>query len=168
MIIKKTPLLALFLLISVVSNAYIKNNTFLYAGRLDVLQENKVVLIGTAASITFNFTGTECSILLQSIDSWEHHNYVALELDGEYIGKYRVEKGAAQSFPIKVISNKKVHTLSIYKATEATMGNVVFLGTTAKLTAITAKKKKKIEFIGDSITCGAAYDPSINNPHQYF
>lgn len=160
MILKKAHLITLFLLISAVSNAHIKNNRFLYAGRVDVLQENKIVLIGTAASVTFNFTGTQCAISLQSIDSWEHHNYVALELDGKYLGKYKVEKGAPQSFSIKVTSSKKVHTLSIYKATEATMGNVVFLGTTAKLTSITAKKKKKIEFIGDSITCGAANDSS--------
>lgn len=170
MFFKKIPLLIVFLFISVFSNSQTKNTTFLYAGRLDVLQENKIVLIGTAASVTFNFTGTECAISLQSIDSWEHHNYVALELDGEYIGKYRVEKGAAQSFPIKVTSDKKVHTLSIYKATEATMGNVVFLGATAKLTAITVKRKKKIEFIGDSITCGAANDSSTIpcNEGEYF
>lgn len=160
MFIKKKPLLILFLLISVMSISQTKERNFLYAGRVDVLEDNKAVLIGTAASVSFNFTGNECTVSLQSIDSWEHHNYVVFELDGKYIGKYTVQKGVPQSFPIKITSAKKVHNLKIYKGTEASMGNVVFLGTTAKLTSITSKKKKKIEFIGDSITSGAANDPS--------
>jgi len=160
MFYKKIPLLIFFLLISIVSNAQNETNTFLYEGRVDVLKDNKAVLIGTAASVTFNFSGKKCSVSLQSIDSWEHHNYVALELDGQYMGKVRVEKGPAQSFNIKATSKQKVHTLTIYKATEATMGNVLFIGTTAKLMTITSVKKKKIEYIGDSITSGAANDPS--------
>jgi lysophospholipase L1-like esterase len=158
MFLKKIALLSLFLLISATSISQTKNNKFLYAGRVEKLQDNNVVLIGTASSVSFNFTGNEFSISLQSVDSYEHHNYVSLVLDGKYIGKIRIEKGAAQSFPIKVTSKKKVHLLEVYKNTEAHSGGVLFAGTTAKLTAISAKKKKKIEFIGDSITCAAASD----------
>lgn len=160
MFLKKISFLISFLLISIVSSSQNKNNTFLYQGRVEKLLDNKVVLIGTASSVSFNFTGNECSIALQSVDSWEHHNYVSLVLDGKYIGKLKIEKGATQSFSVKIMSNKKEHTLEIYKTTEAHSGEILFAGTTAKLTSITAKKKKKIEFIGDSITCGAASDPS--------
>ncbi|KRB57749.1 SGNH/GDSL hydrolase family protein [Flavobacterium sp. Root186] len=159
MFLKKNALLILFLLISIISTSQ-NQNTFLYTGRVDKLQNDQVILIGTASSISFNFTGNECSISLQSVDSYEHHNYVSLVLDGKYIGKIRIEKGAVQSFPIKVTSKKKEHHLEIYKNTEAQSGNILFAGTTAKLTSISSKKKKKIEFIGDSITCGAASDPS--------
>lgn len=158
MFLKKSTFLISFLLISIVSISQSKINTFLYEGRVEKLQNNNVVLIGTASSVSFNFTGNECSITLQSVDSYEHHNYVSLVLDGKYIGKIRIEKGAEQSFPIKITSNKKEHYLEIYKNTEAQSGNVLFAGTTAKLTSISAKKKKKIEFIGDSITCAAASD----------
>ncbi|WP_337966971.1 GDSL-type esterase/lipase family protein [uncultured Flavobacterium sp.] len=158
MFLKKIALLSLFLLISATSISQTKNNKFLYAGRVEKLQDNNVVLIGTASSVSFNFIGNECSISLQSVDSYEHHNYVSLVLDGKYIGKIRIEKGAVQSFPIKVSSKKKVHLLEVYKNTEAQSGNILFAGTTAKLTTISAKKKKKIEFIGDSITCAAASD----------
>lgn len=160
MFLKKISFLISFLLLSLLATAQNKSNTFLYAGRFEKLQNNTVVLIGTASSVTFNFTGNECSIALQSVDSYEHHNYVSLVLDGKYIGKIRIEKGAVQSFPIKITSNKKEHRLEIYKNTEAHSGNILFVGTTAKLTSISSKKKKKIEFIGDSITCGAASDPS--------
>ncbi|PBJ14515.1 SGNH/GDSL hydrolase family protein [Flavobacterium sp. ACN6] len=160
MFLKKIALLISFLLLSIVSTAQTQNSskTFLYQGRIDKLQNENVILIGTASSVSFNFTGNECSISLQSVDSYEHHNYVSLVLDGKYLGKIKIEKGAAQSFPIKVTSNKKEHRLDIYKNTEAQSGNILFAGTTAKLTSISFKKKKKIEFIGDSITCGAASD----------
>lgn len=159
---KKTAILISFLLISAFSNAQTQNTnkTFLCEGRVDQLQNDQVILIGTASSVSFNFTGNECSISLQSVDSYEHHNYVQLVLDGKYIGKVRIEKGAIQSFPIKVTSNQKEHRLEIYKNTEAQSGNILFAGTTAKLVPISFKKKKKIEFIGDSITCGAASDPT--------
>ncbi|WET01588.1 GDSL-type esterase/lipase family protein [Flavobacterium sp. YJ01] len=159
---KKIALLISFLMISLFSISQTQNSskTFLYQGRVDQLQNDQVILIGTASSVAFNFTGNECSISLQSVDSYEHHNYVQVVLDGKYIGKIRIEKGAVQSFPIKVTSNKKEHHLEIYKNTEAQSGNVLFAGTTAKLIPISFKKKKKIEFIGDSITCGAASDPS--------
>ncbi|MBE8727009.1 SGNH/GDSL hydrolase family protein [Flavobacterium hungaricum] len=159
MFIKKYVLLILFLLFSIFSNSQ-SQNRFLYEGRIEKLPNDQVVLIGTAASVSFNFTGNECSIALQSIDSYEHHNYVSLVLDDKYIGKIRIEKGAVQSFPIKVTESKKEHHLEIYKNTEAHSGGILFAGTTAKLTSISSKKKKKIEFIGDSITCGAASDPS--------
>lgn len=160
MFLKKISILISFLLISIVATSQNKTNTFLYEGRVEKLANNNVVLIGTASSVAFNFTGTSCTITLQSVDSWEHHNYVSLVLDGKYIGKLRIEKGAPQSFPVKVTSDKKEHRLEIYKTTEAQSGGILFAGTTAKLTSITSKKKKKIEFIGDSITCGAASDPS--------
>ena len=158
MFIKKIPVLILFLMISCISESQNKINTFLYHGRVEKLENNKVILIGTASSVSFNFTGTECSISLQSVDSYEHHNYVSLVLDGKYLGKIRIEKGAVQAFPIKATTNKKFHRLEIYKNTEAQSGNILFAGTTAKLTSISSKKKKKIEFIGDSITCAAASD----------
>lgn len=159
---KKIPFLISFLLISAFSTAQTQNTnkTFLYEGRVDQLQNDQVILIGTASSVSFNFTGNECSISLQSVDSYEHHNYVQLVLDDKYIGKIRIEKGAINSFPIKVTENIKKHTLEIYKNTEAQSGNILFVGTTAKLVPISFKKKKKIEFIGDSITCGAASDPT--------
>jgi hypothetical protein len=145
------------MLISSVSISQNKT-TFLYAGRIEKLQNGAVILIGSASSVSFNFSGNECSVKLQSVDSYQHHDYVSLVLDGKYLGKIRIEKGDIQSFPIKVTSDKKEHRLEIYKNTEARSGGILFAGTTAKLTSISSKKKKKIEFIGDSITCAAASD----------
>jgi lysophospholipase L1-like esterase len=161
---KKKYLLFLLIIISFVSTAQKKVETqslFEYKGRVEKIQDNKVMLIGSASSVSFDFKGNSCTISLQSIDSWEHQNYVSLELDGKYIGRIRIEKGAVQSFPVAVSNGKKTHHLSIYKATEATNGGVLFAGTTAKLIASSAtQNKKKIELIGDSITCGYGNDAS--------
>nr|WP_315200522.1 GDSL-type esterase/lipase family protein [uncultured Flavobacterium sp.] len=160
---KKKCLLFLLIAISCVSVAQKKAETksfFEYNGRVEKIQDNKVILIGPASSVSFDFSGDSCSISLQSVEN--HQNYVSLELDGNYIGRVRIEKGEAQSFPIAVSKDKKTHHLSIYKATEATNDGVLFVGTTAKLIESAAsKKKKKIELIGDSITCGFGNDASI-------
>lgn len=162
MLLKKR-LLFLFFFLNVFCHAQKceTKNAFHYSGRVEKLSGDKVYLAGSASSVSFNFKGNSCVISLQSIDSWEHHNYVSLELDGEYIGRLKIEKGPLQFFPIVVSKNKNIHTLTIYKATEASNGLVLFAGTTAKLCKTTTKKKKKIELIGDSITCGMGNDATI-------
>ncbi len=159
---KKKYLLFLLITISSFSIAQKKDENqslFEYQGRVEKMPDNKAILIGAASSVSFDFEGSSCAILLQSVE--DHQNYVSLELDGKYIGRVRIEKGEAKSFPIVVPDGKKTHHLSIYKATEAANGGVLFAGTTAKLTESKAsKKKKKIELIGDSITCGYGNDAS--------
>lgn len=158
----KKHFLFLLIVVSFVSVAQKKAETkpfFEYQGRVEKMQDNKVILIGPASSVSFDFSGNSCSISLQSIEN--HQNYVSLELDGKYIGRVRIEKGEMKSYPVTVSNSKKTHHLSIYKATEATNGGVLFTGTTAKLVESPAsKKRKKIELIGDSITSGYGNDAS--------
>nr|WP_315146975.1 GDSL-type esterase/lipase family protein [uncultured Flavobacterium sp.] len=154
-----TVLLFTFSVFATAQNLEEKKNLFSNSGRVELLDENKVILIGPASSVSFDFKGNSCSISLQSVE--DHQNYVSLELDGKYIGRIRIEKGEMQSFPIVVSEKKNTHHLSIYKATEATNGGVLFAGTTAKLVDSPApKSKKKIELIGDSITSGFGNDDS--------
>tara|TARA_R110000868_G_scaffold51116_1_gene162389 strand:+ start:4541 stop:5635 length:1095 start_codon:yes stop_codon:yes gene_type:complete len=162
MIFKNKYFLILFLLVSFFSMAQsVKEqcSTYHYAGRVELQDNNKVILIGSASSVSFEFNGNTCSISLQSVE--EHQNYVSLELDGDYIGRIRIEKGAFQKFPVVVSTKKKTHQLTIYKATEAANGAVLFIGTTAKLIKSTTPKRKKIEYIGDSITCGFGNDTTV-------
>ena len=160
MLLKK-PFLFLFLVLNLCSQAQEKEikKAFHYSGRVEIQSDNKVRLIGSASSVSFSFKGDFCTVYLQSVDSWDRHNYVSLELDGEYLGRLRIEKGSLQSFPIAVLKKQKIHNLSIYKATEASNGLVLFAGTTAKVVeSTTPQNRKKIELIGDSITCGMGND----------
>lgn len=162
MIFRQIQLLILLISFSFVSLAQKMEETqsfFQYQGRVEKLQDNQTILVGAASSVSFDFKGNSCSISLQSLA--DHQNYVSLELDGQYIGRIRIEKGAIKSFPIVVSEKKNTHHLAIYKATEATNGGVLFAGTTAKLIpSPTPKIKKKIELIGDSITSGFGNDAS--------
>lgn len=162
MIIRKIQLLILLISFSFVSLAQKleeKQSFFQHQGRIEKIEDNKAVLIGAASSISFDFKGNSCSISLQSLV--DHQNYVSLELDGKYMGRIRIEKGEAKSFPIVVSEKKEIHHLAIYKATEAANGGVLFAGTTAKtVESSKTKTKKKIELIGDSITCGFGNDAS--------
>lgn len=152
----KKPLIITLLLISTFAFAQTTKpiQVYDYSGRVEHLGHNNVVLIGSASSVAFNFTGEECDVVLQSVDSYEHNNYVSLELDGKYLGRLTIEKGEARSYPVNVPKGKKTHQLKIFKATEAANGKVIFKSTTASLVEIQHKTKKKIEFIGNSITCG--------------
>lgn len=162
MIFRKIQLVILLISFSFVSLAQKMEETqsfFQYEGRVEKTQDNQAILIGAASSVSFDFKGNSCSISLQSLV--DHQNYVSLELDGKYIGRIRIEKGELKSFPIVVSEKKNTHHLSIYKATEAANGGILFAGTTAKLIeSPTPKTKKKIELIGDSITCGFGNDAS--------
>lgn len=160
MVKAKNYFLILFFTISIVSAQQLVQEiqVYDYTGRVEHLGNSKTVLIGSASSISFNFTGDKCAISLKSVDSYEHHNYVSLVLDGEYIGRLKVEKGETKFYPITITKYLKEHNLTIYKATEASNGGVLFEGTTAKLSQIKHIKKNKIEFIGNSITCGMGND----------
>ncbi|MGO4822645.1 MULTISPECIES: GDSL-type esterase/lipase family protein [unclassified Flavobacterium] len=163
MILKNKCLLILLLSISFFSRAQTReqqSSVYHYAGRVELQESNNVLLIASASSVSFDFEGNSCEISLQSVDTYDHHNYVSLELDGEYLGRVRIEKGAVQIFPVTVTDKSKKHRLTIYKATEAANGAVLFAGTTAKVIKSKVSNKNKIEFIGDSITCGFGNDPS--------
>lgn len=162
MIFKKCSFLFLsltFFIASSFQNLQAQKTFFSSAGRVEILDQNKFILIGAASSVSFDFTGNSCAVTLQS--TVDHQNYVAIELDGKYLGRIRIEKGEPKAYPIEVLEKKKTHHLALYKATEAANGGVLFAGTTAPLIESPAPKiKKKIELIGDSITCGYGNDDS--------
>lgn len=121
-------------------------------------EPDRILLIGPASSVAFSFSGDYCQIMLHS--GSQSHNYVSLELDGNYIGRVRIESGMPKAYKVAVKTPGK-HELVIYKATESAQGTVVFSGAKARdVNALQSKKKKKIEFIGDSITCGMGNDLS--------
>jgi len=124
-------------------------------GRTELLAKGEVVLIGSASSVTFGFKGSKCTLKLEAKDNTDHHNYVAIEVDGQYYSREKIEPHGTKVF-INVPGNS--HTITVYKATEAANGKVIFNGAEGDLFKINEKPKKKIEFIGDSITCGMGND----------
>ncbi|WP_264509661.1 SGNH/GDSL hydrolase family protein [Flavobacterium sp. N1719] len=139
-------------------------------GRIDQKAPRQFLLIGAAASVTFDFEGTAAQIQLQSVDQWEHHNYFTLVVDDQVQGRFTINAGAAQPFAVEANTSGK-HRVTLYKATEASSGNILIdLTTTTNLIPSQVPTRKRIEFIGDSITCGAQSDTSgvPCNQGQYF
>jgi len=134
-----------------------------FQGRTVLDRNGNVELISSASSVGFLFEGDSCSVLLQNIATPGNYNYVALEIDDEYSGRLKVDGNEIQT--VRITSQKKQspwHTLRIYKATEAANGIVLFRGVKAqKLKQLEVKNTLKIEFIGNSITCGMGNDMQL-------
>ncbi len=95
---------------------------------------------------------------MQSLDTTEHHNYVAIEVDGQYQGRLKVEAGAIKTYTIEAKNKSLKHKVRITRATEASNGQVLVDLSKVKALPIQPITKKKIEFIGDSITSGMGND----------
>jgi lysophospholipase L1-like esterase len=82
------------------------------------------------------------------------------ELDGVYQKRIRVTGDATAPVLITTTGTGK-HTLCIYKATEAHTGALLVTRVAAPhIRTVKAPRRPLIEFIGNSITCGAAADAS--------
>lgn len=123
------------------------------------INDQHLELITTAAHFGLSFSGKECSVFAY-ITNATGHNYLQYELDGVYQKKIRIEGNSRQPIIITAPTDGK-HNVWIYKATEAHTGPVFIEKITGKnLQALTKPVAPLIEFIGNSITCGAAADPS--------
>jgi lysophospholipase L1-like esterase len=127
-------------------------------GRFAIV-DKKLELISSGAHFGITFTGTEVTLVV-SMGPWQDHNYIQYELDGNYQKRFRVNSTTPDIIQITAPSDGS-HTLWIYKATEAHTGPVFIHHVIAKdIKALPVPALPLIEFIGNSITCGAASDPS--------
>jgi lysophospholipase L1-like esterase len=131
-------------------------------GRVLIDANKDLVLISSASYAEFSFTSDSCIVYLRDSTWPGDYNYVAVELDNEYKGRLKVDKSTATPYTIHTTAHNSSHTLRLYKATEASNGLVMLTGIKAAgITAVEQKPRKKIEFIGNSITAGMANDLEI-------
>jgi Carbohydrate esterase 2 N-terminal/GDSL-like Lipase/Acylhydrolase family len=128
-------------------------------GRYAWNEKKDLELISSAMNFGFSFSGKECRVFAYLTDTTAH-NYLQYELDGVY--QKRIKIVGNEPNPVVIMASEEgLHTVWIYKATEAHTGTIFI----EKITGQNVKPLKKpeaplIEFIGNSITCGAAADPS--------
>ena len=128
-------------------------------GRVMVTDTGHIELISSAAHVGFTFQGYQCQVSAYIIDG-EGHNYLQYELDGVYQKRVKISGKDKQPIIITAKGND-THTVWLYKATEAWVGPIFIEKITGKkLHALQRSSASVIEFIGNSITCGAAADPS--------
>jgi lysophospholipase L1-like esterase len=132
-------------------------------GRAIKNADSTVTLSASAASCTVSFTGLGCVVYLKNATPNQgDYNYVNFELDGMYIGRQKVDVQVAVPYIIKAVGNDMQHKLVISKATEAANGQIIITKIDAQnLTVPKESFKTKIEFIGNSITCGFGNDMEV-------
>ncbi len=135
----------------------LSNELIKHSGRSEVLADQSIALIGSAASVEFNVKGDSVNIYLQTESS--NRNYYVVSVNDTYKKRYKIEGDSIQKIALK-LPNLEQNTIGIYKATEAFNDKIIFHGVDAVALLPIEEKQFKIEFIGDSITCGALSDDS--------
>lgn len=141
---------------------YPANHSFIqYTGRIDFSNPTRPKIWASGAYLEIKFNGTFCALEINDELLWgKIHNYIEIKVDD--LPAYRIQlKGKENTIELAQNLTKGTHTILICKNTEFENGYIEIVGiTTNKLIKPNAKKKRKIEFIGDSITCGAGSDES--------
>ena len=128
-------------------------------GRYGINKEKELELISSAVHFGFSFDGKDCQ-LYASVPGENNHNYFQYTLDGAYQKKIRVDGNSPVPVTLTAPEEGR-HVIWIYKNTEAQTGPVNILKIVGKnIRPLTVRNAPVIEFIGNSITCGAAADSS--------
>ncbi len=112
-------------------------------------------------TVTMKIKGNLCEVFLKDeVLYGNSHNYLEVIVDA--MQPVRLQTVAKNNkLIIDGLSNSN-HTITICKNTEAGIGYLEFAGINCKkLLKLPAKPTRKIEFIGNSITCGSGMDLSL-------
>ena len=171
MSLKKFALLVLSQLASVLLTAQeihffkASHPYFQYTGRIDFSDPDKPRFWSSGVYIVAKFQGTSCRIILNDEVLYSsYHNYIEVVVDREKPIRLKT-KGKTDTVDVpSLLGNKlsnKPHSLVICKNTEDGIGYLEFIGLGCqKLLPVRAKPTRKIECIGNSITCGMSSDVS--------
>jgi len=135
-----------------------------YSGRIDFSNPKAPRFSWSGISIKAAFEGTKCQILLNDYasgtepDGQARSNYYNLIIDDKKIQVLKCNKAGKQVYDVESLSDSR-HTIEIFKRTEALIGESDFRGfILAKgknlLDLPAASPVRRMEFIGNSITCG--------------
>ncbi len=127
-----------------------------------------LALSASGIEFTYNGTGFEMNVIGDSMVSQgkDKQARFAVYVDGERIADEQVTE-AEKLYQFTTSEEDKPTTVKILKLSEAAestmgLGKITVTGTDVKPTA---EKDLKIEFIGDSITCGYGVDDEVKEHH---
>lgn len=134
------------------------NPNIQYTGRVDFTNPKLPRFWQPGVYIETKFLGSDCEVILNDEIFWGNkHNYLEIIVDGK--AKRIQTKSARDTIIVAKGLSNTVHTLTIAKNTEANIGYLELVGINCKtLVKPLEKPIRKIEFIGNSITCGTGSD----------
>ncbi|MHB9141036.1 MAG: GDSL-type esterase/lipase family protein [Paludibacter sp.] len=134
------------------------NSNILYMGRIDFSDPEKPLFAYPNVTIKAKFEGTSLNMLLKDYNGSDFsNNYFQYIVDGGTPTKF-VVTSSQENYPIAKNLTNENHTVEITKITETYNGECQFLGfqtdTLKTLIAPEPFPDLKLEFFGNSITCG--------------
>jgi len=161
----------ILLVISISLHAQRKGSSFYYAddkriqytGRIDFNDPKLPRFWQPGVSIAIRVEGDNCKLVIQDEMLWgSNHNYIELIIDGMAIRMQTRSKRDTINLVQYLIPGKKFHDIQLIKNTEANIGYMEFVGVRCSYLLMPPPKPvRKIECIGNSITCGAGSDMSV-------
>lgn len=137
------------------------NANIQYTGRIDFSNPMLPKYWAAGVYVQAKFKGNNCKVILHDeVLYGNNHNYIEVAVDNQK--PYRLQlKGKTDTINISKNLTAGTHILTICKDTESGIGYLQFSGLICDdLLPLPAKPKHKIEYIGDSITCGTGSDLS--------
>lgn len=122
-----------------------------FIGRTDTSEPGVVKLAWSGSSIVFRFVGTEVAVRMDDAG-----RFFSVVLDGQLQKNLETTPGE-KSYPIASGLPEGEHEVRLHRRTEAMFGVTKFIDVelgSGTLLAPPPPAKRKIEVIGDSITCG--------------
>src|ERR1700761_5707640 len=132
-----------------------------YVGRIDYTNPLAPRFWNPGVYVQAKFKGTSLEISVNDETLYGvTHNYLEIAIDNNK--PFKIHTRGKNSL-LKVADNLPpgVHTVTICKDTESGIGYVEFVGLKCADLLDMKLPERKIEFIGDSITCGTGSDQSI-------
>lgn len=128
------------------------HEAFRYVGRFDFSNPQEVRFDWSGVYIQFSFRGTECAVKMSDTG----HNYYNVFIDDQPSKTIDVKSDTILTIGSQL--GTQVHKVRIYKRTEGNQGTGTFKGIliseNGEMLQWNDIPARKIEFIGNSITCG--------------
>ncbi|MFN3404875.1 MAG: GDSL-type esterase/lipase family protein [Cytophagaceae bacterium] len=143
-----------------------------YTGRIDFANPKAPAYSFPGISIKASFTGTSVKAVIKDYGSGGNTttNYYNVFIDGVVVKVLKVI-ATDTLYPLASGLANVQHTVELFKRTESTVGKSSFKGfviDNTSLMPLPEKSSFKMEFIGDSWTCGYGNEISTNSPNTGF
>ena len=139
------------------------NNNIRYVGRFDFSNPQEARFDWSGVYMQFTFRSTECSVKMSDTG----HNYYNVIVDNQPSKTFDVKSDTTLVLAIGM--GPQIHKVQIYKRTEGNQGAGTFKGILLSENGEMLPWKdipvRKIEFIGNSITCGYGTEGLSKDEH---
>jgi hypothetical protein len=135
------------------------NSKLQYVGRIDLSNPELPRYWAPGVYVKARFSGAHCKIMINDqVLYGNNHNYISVQIDDQSSQRIKLT-GKVNVLDFSDGLSEGQHEITIAKATEGGVGYITFAGIEVEaLLDPPALPARKIEFIGNSITCGYGAD----------